>query len=139
MLVNRHIDLDRSSWSLKSVCNRIKCSGRKMLLKQNTMTHTNMPRNCLFFLFPRRLNTVGHLWVKFKWPTYRVSSHSKRKTTQFQGKSVWIISHVSILHLKQLSNHTLAFYNGYKRFLQTNSSDPRHRVPFKTKIAFGEE
>ena len=34
-----------------------------------------------------------------------------------------------ILLLKHLSNHMHFITNGYKRFLQTNSTDPRQSVP----------
>ena len=58
----------------------------------------------------------------------RDSSRRKRKTTQFRVILVWIII---LYFLKYLSHHMHFITNEYKRFLKTNSTDPRHRVPLK--------
>ena len=58
-----------------------------------------------------------------------VSSQSKRKTTQFPGKCVWII----VFYFLNIFLTMYFITNGYKCFSKTNSTDPRQRVLLKSK------
>ena len=101
---------------------------RKMLQKQNTMIHTNMPRMCTVFLLPCRLTLSAIMGVKFLTPINgRPCQFAQSKENHAISRQT-CVNHC-ILLLKHLSNHMHFIRNGYKRFLQTNSSDPRQRVP----------
>ena len=75
------------------------------------------------FPFTLRTNTVGHIFDSHKWSTV-LARKVKGKPHNFEAS----VDHC-ILLLKHLSNHMHFITNGFKRFLYTNSSDPRQRVP----------
>ena len=82
------------------------------------MIHTNMPRNCTVFLLPHRLTRSAIYGSQILTVLVRTVYAVSRQTCEDH----WI------LLLKHLSNHMHFIKNGYKRFLYTNSSDPRQRV-----------
>ena len=87
--------------------------GKKMLLKKNTVIHTNMPRNCTVFLLPRRQTRSAiygsQNFDSHKWPTVLVRTVKANLAISRQT----CVDHCSLL-LKHLSN--LAFYT---KWLQT--------------------
>ena len=78
--------------------------GRKMLEKQNTISHTNMPRSCVVFFLPRQLTRSAIL------------TPINGRPCQLEKENRTILSDTCVDHyillLKHLSNH--AFHN--KRF-----------------------
>ena len=87
------------------------------------MIHTNMPRNCTVSLVARK-HGRPFMGVNHKMANC-VSRRCKRKTTQFRG-----LLCRSLYSTFTTSFQSYAFItNSCKRFLSTNSSDPRQRVP----------
>ena len=72
MPLKEHVALDRSSWSIKSVFNKMHM-GRKDVLKVEYNDPHKFASKLRCFPFTVRTNTVGLLWEsKFdshKWPT----------------------------------------------------------------------
>ena len=110
--LKEHVDLDRSCWSLKTVCYKMQ------------MIHTNVSQNCTVFLLPRRLTRSviygSKMFDTNKWPTLWVRK-VKGKTVQFRDIFVWII----VFYFNNIHLHFIT--NGY--ISKTNSTDPRQRVP----------
>ena len=92
------------------------------------MIHTNMPRNCVVSLLPRRLTWSAiygsQNFDSHKWPTELVRK-AKGKPRNFKAYLCGSLYST----LKHLSNRVHFITNGYKRFFMTNSSDPWQRVP----------
>ena len=93
-----------------------------------------MPRNCVVFCLPRRLTRSviygSQLFYSHKWPTVFVRDVILKENRATLSDTC--VDHY-ILLLKHLANYMHFITNGYKRFLETNSSDPRQCVPFKQK------
>ena len=92
------------------------------------MIHTNMLRNCTVFLLPRRLTQSAiygsQIFDFHKWPTMLVHK-VKGKSRNFEANLCG-----SLYTTFKTSFQSYAFItNSYKRFLETNSSDPRQQVP----------
>ena len=89
-----------------------------------------MLRNCTVFLLPRRQTQSAiygsQMFDSDKWPTVLVRNVKGNRAVLRQ-----ICVDHCILLSKHLSHHVHFMTNGYKRFLETNSSDPRQRVPLK--------
>ena len=92
------------------------------------LIHTSITRDCVVFLLPRRQTRSaihGSQFFDFhKWPTVLVRK-VKVKPRNIEANVCGSL----ILLLKHLSNHMHFITNGYQRFLKTNSTDPRQRVP----------
>ena len=94
------------------------------------MIHTNMPRNCTVSLVARK-HGRPFMGVNHKMANC-VSRRCKRKTTQFRG-----LLCRSLYSTFTTSFQSYAFItNGCKRFLSSNSSDPRQRVPLNVCCIF---
>ena len=97
------------------------------------MIHTLLPQNCVVFILLCELtpSTIygSQKFDSHKWPTVFVD--------EVKGKppisSDTCMDHY-ILLLKYLSNHMHFIANGYKRFSETNSTDPRQRVPLTLQL-----
>ena len=95
------------------------------------MIHTNVPRNCTVFLLPRRLTRSAiygsQIFDSHKWPTFLVH------TVKGEPRNFKVNLCGSLYSTFKTSSQPYAFYkNGYKRFLWTNSTDPRQCVPLST-------
>ena len=101
------------------------------------MTYTNIHRMCVVFLLHRRLTRsaicgsqifAGHFPINGR-PCFFATLKENRE----------IPRHVCVDHyillLNYLSNHMHFKTNGFKRFLKTNSTDPRQRVPLIPGLA----
>ena len=96
------------------------------------MINPTSPRKCAVFLLPCRLTrsaiSGSQIFDSNKWPTVSVR-RVNGKPRNFEEN---LCGSLYILLLKHLSTHMHFITNGYKRFLYSNSSDPRPRVSLIT-------
>ena len=111
--LKEHVALDRSSWSLKSICNRLLCC--KSRIQWSIQKCLEIARFSFFLWELTRSAICGsQKFYSNKWPTVLVNE-VKRKIVQFGGIVVWVIVHVFYFYNIFLPMHFLT--NGYKRFL----------------------
>ena len=98
------------------------------------MIHTNMPRNCVVFLLPRRrtwsaINYGSQIFDPHKWPTVlvRKAKGKPRNTEAYLCGSLYSSLKISFQPYAFCINK-----RSRKCFLLINSSDPRQRVPLSS-------
>ena len=95
------------------------------------MIHTNMPRNCVVFLFSRRL-TLSAIYGSQNFDSHKSQQFAKEKENHAILRQI-CVDHC-ILLLKHLSNHMYFITNGYKCFLYFPLVRPKATCPYKTPL-----
>ena len=124
-LLKEHVALDRSSWSLKSVWNRLLWNAygwRDILI----LIHTSIIPNCTVFLLRRELTRLDST----KWSTVFLWAV---KGTPCNFKACLFGSLYSTFKLS-IYNHLHFITNGLKHFSKTNSTDPRQHIPLSSNL-----
>ena len=85
------------------------------------MIHTRVSLEIVWFPFTSSTDTVGHLWPTVLTLVRKVKGNPRNFAANVCGSLYSIVKH--------LSNYMHFITNGYQRFLKTNSTDPRQRVP----------
>ena len=132
MALKGHVALDRTSWSLESVWNRVlwntySCRGpmvQKIFKSTCRMIHSKVSLIIAWFSFYLLNYAVDH-FVESKFFSHKMADHVSSR--HIMKMFVWIV--IYILLQNYLSNHLHFITNHFKRFSKTTSTNPRQRVP----------